>query len=102
MFEEYKSITDFKDQCGYVIDDVWFPRVTKIVSIKAKPALLHYYGQAESFKSAKEATEKSALEGTLIHETIEGILLGKNPTIDPTVAPAVKAFMTFYEKNGIH
>ncbi len=101
MFSEYKDVSDFKEQCGYVIEDVWFPRVTKIVGIKAKPALLHYYGEAKSFRAAKEATERSAQEGTLIHETIEGILLGKNPEILASVAPAVKAFFEFYEKNSI-
>lgn len=102
MFGDYKNIDDFKEQSGYTIDGVWYPRVTKIVTIKAKPALYHYYGAAKSYKAAQEATERSAVEGTMIHEAVEGLLLGKNPEIPAEVAPAVKTFLEFFEKNNIH
>jgi hypothetical protein len=101
MFGDFKDVEDFKEQCGYTIDEVWYPRVTKIVGIKAKPALYYYYGEAKSYKAAQEATEQSAKEGTMIHEAIEGILLGKKPEIPAYIAPAVRAFMEFYEKNNI-
>ena len=101
MFDNYKDGESFKEASGYTIDGTWYPRVTKIVSIKAKPALLRFYAEAENFKAAQAITEKSAEEGTLIHETIEGILLGKNPEIPALVAPAIKAFTDFYEKNNI-
>jgi len=101
MFGDYKDTDDFKEQCGYTIDDAWYPRVTKILSIKAKPALLRFYGEAANFKSAQAVTQKSAEEGTLIHETVEGILLGKNPDIDPSVAPAIKSFLDFLDKTNI-
>ncbi len=101
MFGDYKDINEFKEACGYTIDDVWYPRVTKIISIKAKPALYHYYGEAKSYKAAQEATELSAKEGTMIHEAVEGILLGKNPEIPPEVTPAVRSFVEFFERNNI-
>lgn len=101
MFGEFKDITQFKEQCGYTIDDVWYPRVTKIVGIKAKPALYYYYGQAKSYKAAQDATEQSAKEGTAIHEAVEGLLLNKNPVIPAEIAPAVKSFQEFFERNNI-
>jgi hypothetical protein len=101
MFGDYKDNEDFKEQCGYTIDGVWYPRVTKIVSIKAKPALYRYYGEAASFKAAQAATEKSAEEGTMIHEAVEGFLLGKTPEIPELVKPAVASFLEFFEKNNI-
>ena len=101
MFGDYKDIDDFKESSGYTIDGVWYPRVTKIVTIKAKPALYYYYGEAKSYKAAQEATELSAKEGTMIHEAVEGLLLGKNPEIPEQVAPAVRSFQEFYEKNNI-
>jgi hypothetical protein len=100
-FSEYKDIDDFKEQCGYTIDDVWYPRVTKIVTIKAKPALYRYYAAAASFKAAQDATEQSAREGTLVHETVESILLGGQPEIPEAVAPAVRAAVTFFTTNHI-
>jgi hypothetical protein len=101
MIGDFKDLTEFKEQCGYTIDEAWFPRVTKIVSIKAKPALYYYYGEAKSYRAAQEATERSAQEGTMIHEAVEGLLLGRNPEIPPAIAPAIKSFLNFYEKNDI-
>lgn len=101
MFGDYKDLDDFKEKSGYTIDGVWYPRVTKIVSIKAKPALYRYYGEAASFKAAQDVTEQSAKEGTMIHEAVEGLLLAKNPEIPAMVAPAVRAFQEFFEKNNI-
>jgi hypothetical protein len=101
MFGDYKDINDFKEKAGYTIDEIWYPRVTKIVTIKAKPALYFYYGQAASYKAAQEATERSAKEGTMIHEAIEGLLLNKNPVIPPEITPAVASFQEFFVKNNI-
>lgn len=100
MFDYYSKIEDFKEACGYTIDEIWYPRVTKIVSIKAKPALLRFYAEAASFKAAQSVTEKSAEEGTLVHEVSQAILLGQNPEVDPSIRPAIDAFREFLiEKN---
>jgi hypothetical protein len=101
MFSEFKNLADFKDQCGYTIDESWYPRVTKIVGIKAKPALYRYYAEALNYKAAQDATEQSAKEGTAIHEAVEGLLLGKSPDIDASIAPAVNAFKAFAERTSI-
>jgi hypothetical protein len=101
MFGDYKDINEFKEQCGYTIDDVWYPRVTKIVGIKAKPALYYYYGEAKSYKAAQAQTELSAKEGTAIHEAVEGFLLGKKPEVSAQIMPAYKAFLEFFDKNNI-
>lgn len=101
MFGEYKDIENFKEENGYTIDDVWYPRVTKVISIKAKPALLYFYGEADSFKAAQGISQKSAAEGTMVHEAAEAILLGKNPEIDPAIAPAIAAFREFLDKKNV-
>lgn len=101
MFDYYRTPEDFKEASGYTIDGVWYPRVTKIVSIKAKPALYRFYAEAASFKASQTITQKSAEEGTLIHETVEGLLLGKNPAIPSSIAPAVRAFQAFWENKNI-
>ena len=97
----YKTPEDFKEANGYEINGYWYPRVTKIVTIKAKPALYRYYGAASSFAAANAQTQKSAEEGTFIHNTIEKIFLGEETTIDPTIAPAITAFKNFLDKNNI-
>ncbi|MBI4085107.1 MAG: hypothetical protein HY432_01190 [Candidatus Liptonbacteria bacterium] len=100
MFDYYSTPEGFKEANGYVIDGVWYPRVTKIVSIKSKPALYRFYAEQESFKASQEITEKSAAEGTLVHEAAEAILLGQKPEVDKIIEPAIKAFQKFIgEKN---
>ena len=100
MFE-IQNPEKFKEIAGYTIDGIWYPRVTKILEIKSKPALYRYYGEAASYKAAQEATEKSAEEGTLLHETVQKLIIGEKADIPPSIAPAVNATMEFVEKNNI-
>lgn len=97
----YDSPEKFKEQCGYEIDGFWYPRVTKIVEIKAKPGLYHFYAKMENYAAAQRVTKNSATEGTLIHETIEKILTGEKPEIPSSIAPSVKAFGEFVLKRNI-
>ena len=101
MFDYYRDAEEFKKASGYTIDGLWYPRVTKIVSIKAKPALYRFYAEMENFRAGQQVTQKSASEGTLIHETVEGLLLGKKPEIPPSIAPAINAFLKFWEQKNI-
>ena len=97
----YSNAEQFKETCGYEINGFWYPRVTKIVEIKAKPALYRYYAAASSYSAATAQTKKSAEEGTMIHETLEKILVGKTPEINASIAPAVNAFIQFLDVNNI-
>ena len=98
---DYFNLKHFKELAGYEIDGSWYPRVTKIVEIKAKPALYRFYAEMNSFQEGEDIKAKSASEGTLIHETVEDILTGKSPAIDDSVRPAVDAFLEFVDKNRI-
>ncbi len=98
---EFKTEQEFKEANGYTIDGAWYPRVTKIIGIKSKPALLRYYGDAVSFKAAKEATELAALEGTAVHEAVQKTLSGEKPFVDPAISPAVEAALKFVEQKNI-
>jgi hypothetical protein len=91
----------FKETNGYVIDGIWYPRVTSIVGIKAKPALYYFYAEMKNFKQGEEVKKQSAEEGTLLHETVESILIGKEVEIDPSIKPAVEAFKELSEEKNI-
>ncbi len=97
----FNDADSFKSLCGYDIDGTWYPRVTKILEIKSKPALYYYYAEAANYKSAQEATQKSAAEGTLIHETVEKIMVGENPPVDSSIKPAVDAYRMFVDEKNI-
>ena len=96
-----KDPEKFKELNGYEIDGVWYPRVTKIIDIKSKPALYRYYAEAASYKSAMESTQKSAEEGTLIHEIVQKIMIGEKPEIPEKVLPAINATIEFLEKRNV-
>jgi len=97
----YNNIENFKNLSGYEIDGVWYPRVTKIVEIKAKPALYRFYGDLGSFNEGEAIKKQSASEGTMLHEAVEKILIGESPEVDPIIKPAVEAFAEFFQKTHI-
>ncbi|MDI6734456.1 MAG: hypothetical protein QMD50_03160 [Patescibacteria group bacterium] len=98
----FTDTKQFKEQCGYEIDGFWYPRVTKIVEIKAKPALYHFYGRMNSFAEGEKVKRQSASEGTLIHETVEKLMIGEKPEIPKSIEPSVKAFMEFVLSRKIY
>ena len=98
----YKTPEEFKEQCGYEIDGFWYPRVTKIVDIKSKPGLYHFYAKMQNYAAAQQVTKRSATEGTLIHETVEGILTGQKPVVPASIEPSIRAFMEFILAKNIH
>lgn len=95
------SPAKFKAENGYEIDGRWYPRVTSIVGIKSKPALYHFYGSQPSFYAAQAVTERSAVEGTRIHEAAQAILLGEDPEVPHDIAPAIMAFRSFIARQPI-
>lgn len=112
----YPSLENFKNDNGYEYGGLWYPRVTSIVSIKAKPALYMFYASLPNYATGEAIKAKSAEEGTLIHDTIEAILRkGSAPTRDavgaPTfdvgvgipesIRPAISAFLDFNNKNDL-
>lgn len=97
----YRDIEHFKSDNGYVIDDIWYPRVTKIVNIKAKPALYRFYAEAGNFSAGEAVKQKSATEGTQIHNAVEKILVGESPAIEPNIVPAIMAFKSFIAEKNI-
>jgi len=98
---DYRDVEHFKSKTGYDIDGTWVPRVTSIVNIKAKPSLYYFYASLKNFQEGERIKEKSAAEGTMVHETVQNLIVGKNPDIDPSIKPAVDAAMRFIEEHNI-
>ena len=97
----YQTLENFKETNGYELEDGWYPRVTSICSIKAKPALYRYYANLPDYKTAEAIMNKSAEEGTLVHDTVEAILRDKRPMIPNSIAPAINAFYDFTQKHKL-
>ena len=58
---------DFKQKNGYDVDGTWYPRVTKILEVKAKPALEGFFREMGSYEAADVVKNKSAEHGSLVH-----------------------------------
>lgn len=101
----YKDAESFKKSAGHEVDGVWYPRVTKILEVKAKPALHGYYfemgKEVEKMSDVEAVTNKSAEEGTLVHETVQKLAVGEKVDIPKEIEPAATAFNEFYQKNNI-
>lgn len=91
----YKNLQEFKEAAGYEISGDWYPRVTKIIEIKAKPALYKFYAELNSFNEGEEIKKQSAGEGTMVHEAIQNLLLGRPSDIPAGIKPSVDAFLRF-------
>lgn len=100
MSDYFKTAEDFKTNNGYTINDAWYPRVTRIVSIKSKPGLANFYNEVGA-ASAKAISARSAEEGTLVHEVAEAMLLGETPVIPLSIEPAMSAFQSFLASKEI-
>lgn len=98
----YSSAEQFREACGYAYEGGWYPRVTKILEIKSKPALYRFYASMPSFEHGEEMKQKSADEGTLVHETVQAIMVGKKVEVDSSIKPAVDAYLEFIERQHIN
>jgi len=91
-----------KEEQGYVMNNLWYPRVTTIVNIKAKPALYRFYGELSSFAEGETIKNQSAAEGTLVHEAAEKILVGAPADFDPKIKPSMDALRVFLNEKNVH
>lgn len=93
---------DFKEKNGYEIAGTWYPRVTKILEVKAKPALQAFFFEMGSMEAADEVKNKSAEHGTLVHEVVQKLAVGQRPEVPERVRPAAEAFLKFNDIRKIH
>lgn len=97
----YKNAEHFKSTCGYGVNGVWYPRVTKILEIKSKPGLDSFFKEVGDYSSAENIKNKSAEEGSLVHGIVEKLVSGESPVIPEEIKPAILAFEKLREERGI-
>lgn len=96
----YSNAEQFKAQCGHMVEGEWYPRVTKILSVKAKPALEHFLKEV-GMEAAEAIKVKSAEEGIVIHEAVQKIAVGEKIAVPEAARPAAEAFEAFNKERGI-
>ncbi|MEK7559913.1 MAG: hypothetical protein AAB522_01270 [Patescibacteria group bacterium] len=98
----YVNAEDFMQKNGYSINNAWYPRVTKILEVKSKPGLDAFFKEVGSYDFAEEIKNKSAEEGSLVHETVQKLACGEPIIIPEQIRPAAETFLDFIgEKNII-
>lgn len=97
----YKGAEHFKKTSGHEVNGAWYPRVTRILEIKAKPALDAFFKEMESYASAEAVKNKSAEEGSIMHAIIQKTAVGEAIEISAELQPAVDAFQKLQKMRGI-
>lgn len=97
----FSNAEAFKKENGHEVNGVWYPRVTKILDIKSKPALDAFFREMGSFESAEEVKTKSAEEGTLVHTVAQKLLVGEKTDIPEEIRPAIEALLLFNEARNM-
>jgi len=97
----YEDADAFKKSAGHEVDGVWYPRVTKILEIKSKPALDKFFAEMSSYEAAEEVKNKSAEEGTRVHEVAQKLLTGQVVSVPDDLAPAMEELATFQHERSM-
>ena len=97
----YTTREQFEKENGYEIDGVWFPRVTRILEIKAKPGLDRFLREVGDYTSAETIKVKSAQEGSRVHEVAERILAGGEIDVPEEIRPAMDSLSSLVRERGI-
>ncbi len=90
-----------KRHYGHQINGSWYPRVTSICNIISKPGLENWYASHGSVYAMKKRRKELTTWGNQIHETVETILLGRMPKIDPKIRPSIDAFLEWMKDHKI-
>lgn len=93
------KIEEFKKEFGYVIENTWYPRVTKICEIKSKPGLYKFYADSPNYEEASRKKVKAADEGKIIHEIVESFIKKRQIIVPPEYEGIQKAFEDFLKQN---
>lgn len=95
------SLEEFYHTKGHLIEGKWYPRVTSILEVIAKPELYRYYAQKRDYNSAREDLERAAEWGKIVHDLIEEILKGRKPYVPLSVRPSITAFEEWLQKHKV-
>lgn len=97
----YRDAVHFKGTNGHELNGIWYPRVTKILEVKSKPALEYFFKEMGDYAAAEDVKNKSAEEGSLVHETVQKLAVGEPVEIPKEIKPAASAFLRFQKERGI-
>lgn len=95
------NIDYFKAKNGYEIEGLWYPRVTSICKVIAKPGLERWLAKQGGLAAMSETRKNITRFGSRVHDSIEKILMGEDPIIDESIKPSISAFLDWYQNRKV-
>jgi hypothetical protein len=95
------TIEDFKRKHGHEEKGIWYPRVTSICEIIAKPGMEKWLADSGSYDAMKQKRKKILNWGTSIDLAVKKILRGQNPEINTNINPSIEAFLNWLKQHKV-
>lgn len=92
------NVEDFKRKYGHEEAGFWYPRVTAICEIIAKPGMEKWLADSGSYDLMKQKRRKVLDWGSAIDRAIKKIFKGESPEINPIINPSIDAFLDWLKK----
>ncbi len=92
---------DFKRKYGHEEAGFWYPRVTAICEIIAKPGMEKWLADSGSYDLMMQKRRKVLDWGSAIDRVAKSIFKGESPEINPTINPSIGAFLSWLKRHKI-
>lgn len=91
----------FKKKHGYEYGRVWYPRVTSICAVIAKPGLEKWLANHGSYSAMQEKRKKITDWGTLIDQILKKMFRKEKIEVPSLILPSIKAGWQFLKDNKV-
>jgi len=92
---------DFKRKYGHEEEGFWYPRVTAICEIIAKPGVEKWLADSGSYERMLQKRRKILDWGTSIDKAVKNIFKGGSSVVDPIINPSIEAFLNWQKKHKV-
>lgn len=92
---------DFKRKYGHEEGGLWYPRVTAICEIIAKPGMEKWLADSGSYEGMMQKRRKILDWGSAIDKVTKSIFKEESPEINPIINPSIGAFLNWFKKHKI-
>jgi hypothetical protein len=95
------NVEDFKRKYGHEEHGFWYPRVTAICEIIAKPGMEKWLADSGSYDEMLQKRRKILDWGSAIDSAVKKIFRGESPEINPIINPSIDAFFSWFKKHKV-
>lgn len=95
------TVYEFKKKYGHEEDGFWFPRVTAICEVVAKPGMEKWLADSGSYELMLQKRKKILDWGSAIDKAVKDIFKGEKFKTNHLIAPSLEAFLNWFGKHKI-